>query len=53
MATNSCTTTYIDLLSILLTETVSYPHRKNIIILYYNIVCYSNGEVIFLTSTQH
>ena len=32
MATNSWTTTYIDLLSILVTETVSYPHRKNIII---------------------
>ena len=43
MATNSWTTTYIKLLSILLTEAVSYPHRKNVIILYYNMVCYPHG----------
>ena len=53
MATNSWTTTYIKLLGILLTEAASYPHRKNIIILYYNMVCYPHGEFVFMTSTQH
>ena len=54
MATYTWTTTYIKLLSILLTEAVIYPHRKNIIIiLYYNMVCYPHGEFIFMTTTQH